>query len=60
MKIIQCSTNQGIKFVIEFDCGFRTPERFTLEAAGRDADLHMAETFPIGTQRRPCFTEASK
>jgi hypothetical protein len=25
-----------------------------MEAAGRDIDLHMAEKFPLGSQRRPC------
>jgi hypothetical protein len=41
-------------FSIECACGFRTEWRYTLEAAGRDADLHMAEKFPRGSERRPC------
>jgi len=35
-------------------CGFITPWRWTLEAIGRDMDIHQAEKYPIGTERRPC------
>ncbi len=46
------------RFVIECPCGYRTQARATLEAAGRDIDMHQAAKFPIGTQRRPCRREA--
>jgi hypothetical protein len=41
-------------FCIRCDCGFSTPFYATVEAAGRAADLHMAQRWPIGTKRRPC------
>jgi len=41
-------------FAIECNCGWKSKAHFTVEAAGRDADLHMAEKFPVGTLRRPC------
>jgi hypothetical protein len=53
MKLI-VSYEWPVTFVLRCRCGFSTPARATLEAAGRDADLHMAEKFPIGTIRRPC------
>lgn len=44
----------GDKWVACCACGFRTVPRYTFEAAGREYDLHLAEKFPIGTQRFPC------
>jgi hypothetical protein len=41
-------------FILKCPCGFTTQPAFTLEWAGRQADLHMAERFPKGTIRRPC------
>jgi hypothetical protein len=54
MTIHSLETMQGHCFIIECPCGFQTGRHFTLEAAGRAADLHMAEKFPTPTQRRPC------
>ena len=33
-------------------CGWESPLRFTWEAVGRDLDLHLAQVFPRGTERR--------
>ena len=54
MILIQRLTKQGVKFSFECACGFYTDTCFTLEAAGRAADLHMAEMYPTPTERRPC------
>ena len=35
-------------------CGFSTPPRLTLEAAGREYDLHLAARWPRPSQRFPC------
>jgi hypothetical protein len=43
-----------LQFVFRCECGFSTESRATLEAAGREADLHMAQMYPTPTQRRPC------
>ena len=57
MKLIVIASGhnyRGALFAIECNCGWRSKAHFTLEAAGRDADLHIAEKFPIGRLRRPC------
>ena len=35
-------------------CGYQTPFRCTLEAAGRDMDLHLAKQFPNPKERMEC------
>lgn len=45
---------QTKQFTFTCLCGHKTLPRYTVEAAGRLADLHMAVKFPIGTQRKPC------
>jgi hypothetical protein len=37
---------RGAVFSIECNCGWKSKAHFIVEAAGRDADLHMAEKFP--------------
>jgi hypothetical protein len=54
MKILFIDTPTGKAVMIQCPCGFVTEAQYTVEAAGRKIDLHMAEKFPIGTQRRPC------
>jgi hypothetical protein len=44
----------GLQFRFFCGCGLEMPWRFTAEAAGRDADLHMAERSPNPKERRPC------
>lgn len=41
-------------WIVNCNCGFNTRPRYTFEAAGREFDLHLAERFPIGTERGPC------
>jgi hypothetical protein len=53
VKVI-VSYDWPVSFILRCRCGFATTPFFTLEAAGRAADLHMAEKFPIATVRRPC------
>ena len=53
MKLI-VSYDWPVTFSFRCACGFTTKPAATLEWAGRQADVHMAEKFPIGTQRRPC------
>jgi hypothetical protein len=52
MKILTYGETQ--LFVIQCNCGFTTTACCTLEAAGREADLHMARMFPLPSERRPC------
>ena len=54
MMLIVRIDEQGCRFAISCPCGWKSPYRSTLEAAGRDADLHMAEKFPLPSSRRPC------
>lgn len=54
MKIHTVLTITGIKFSIVCPCGFETGSHYTLEGAGRAADVHMAERFPLPSSRRPC------
>ena len=42
------------EFQLECECGFQTGWNYTMEATGREADLHMAAMYPLGTERRPC------
>lgn len=48
-------TIQSNQFQFTCACGWQSQPRYTLEAAGREADLHMAERFPKGSERRPCM-----
>jgi adenine-specific DNA methylase len=52
-QMIEVERKAG-QFRIHFACGFVTSWCYTLEAAGREADVHMAQVFPIPTERRPC------
>jgi len=45
-------------WVAHCSCGHDTRPRYTLEAAGRAFDEHMAAKFPNGSQRFPCPTLA--
>jgi hypothetical protein len=54
MTMFQRTKEGPILYRFRCGCGTVTEWRYTVEAAGRDFDLHMAEKFPIGTQRRPC------
>ena len=58
MRLVTLTYGKGASFRFVCDCGWRSPVRFTVEAAGRDADLHMAEKFPLGSERRPCDSKA--
>lgn len=51
MRIIVVAND---RFILDCPCGWKSEARATLEAAGRDADLHMAATFPLPSGRRPC------
>jgi len=54
MKIVSVAVRTGLQFQIVCACGWVSAPCHTLEAAGRLADLHMAEKFPLPTERRPC------
>ena len=54
MTVIECHTNTGLQFKLRCRCGWETAGNYTLEGAGREADLHMAEKFPLPSSRRPC------
>ena len=54
MRMIVYADERGVWFMLVCPCGFGTSDCATLEAAGREADLHMAEKFPRGSERRPC------
>jgi hypothetical protein len=58
MKLVVLTYGKCASFRFSCACGWKSPVRYTLEAAGRDADVHMAERFPIGTLRRPCDEES--
>jgi hypothetical protein len=50
MKLLVIRTGQmyaSAFFAVVCACGWKSQWRATLEAAGRDADLHMAEKFPL-------------
>lgn len=50
MKLIQ----NGNGWVMRCPCGYETPFRYTLEAAGRDMDVHLAVTTPLPSARQEC------
>ena len=54
MLIESVSLPNGLHFVAACECGWRSSPRATAEGAGREIDLHMAEKFPMPTERRPC------
>jgi len=54
MKIVSVAVRTGLQFQIVCACGWVSAPCHTLEAVGRLADLHMAEKFPLPTERRPC------
>jgi hypothetical protein len=54
MRLVILTYGTLTEFRFACNCGWISPLHWTIEAAGRDADLHMAAKFPIGTQRRPC------
>jgi len=55
MTVFEVHTKTGLQFRMRCRCGWETPDRYTVEGAGRDMDLHMAEKFPLPTSRRECY-----
>lgn len=47
--------NEG--YIFRCGCGWTNEPKFTLEAAGREIDLHLAEKFPSANVRFPCCTD---
>ena len=54
MTIRELIVPTGTHYQIECPCGFTTPGRATMEAAGRDIDVHLAEQFRLPSTRRFC------
>lgn len=66
MKLHQHMTSTGRQFSFVCVCGWKSEMRYTVEAAGRDVDLHMADpsrnpterSYP--TQRKLCEPQISE
>jgi hypothetical protein len=54
MTIFELTEATGIKYAIRCGCGFLTPARATLAAAGAEMDAHQAKALPRPSDRREC------